>query len=100
MNWLGEQIDWFKSIFSEGIYTINGVQKMKGSSKRVGTMMVIWVFIFSYGRIAWAKQDLLDIPVQWAITLPILLGIQVASNAVQKMKDQNAQDISVPPPTR
>ncbi len=74
-NWFNTQVEWLKGFLSEG---------NKASSKRLATLGVVAVFCWSYGRIAWESRTLLDIPSNWSILLPVLLGIGVMSNYVNK----------------
>jgi len=96
VHWFYDQFEWLKGFFSEGRFDEDGHHHLKASSKRLALLAIVFTFIYSYIRIAWVKQDLLDIPAQWAITLPILLGIAVVGNVVQNGKNKAASTIEDP----
>lgn len=88
-HWLSDQWDWLKGFLSEGTYISNGQPHLKASSKRLGLLVIIFTFVFSYIRLSWDSKVLLDVPAQWALLIPIILGLQVASNWVSKLGSSN-----------
>ena len=81
MSWLRSQVDWLKGFASE--------KDGKASNKRLSTLLIIGVFCWSYLKIAWAAQTLLDIPTNWSLLLPTLLGLSIWANKVAKDKDSS-----------
>ena len=76
MNWLKEQIEWFKSIFSE--------ESKKGSMKRIIMAFVTISFVVSYMKVMIVTQSLLDIPMNWMLLIAGMLGLGIADNYVKK----------------
>ena len=76
MNWLKEQIEWLKSIFSE--------ESKKGSMKRIIMAFVTISFVVSYMKVMIVTQSLLDIPMNWMLLIAGMLGLGIADNYVKK----------------
>lgn len=85
-GWIARQVEWLKSFISEA----DG----KGSHKRLISVMIAWVFVFNYNRIAWSKSDLLDVPDVWAMLLAGIIGLGIAATAFTTKKNGSA------PPTQ
>ena len=85
---LGEY-KWVKSFVSE--------KDGKASTKSVTLLTMLFVFCFNYNRIAWKKEDLLDIPEMWAVFLAVGIGLKIWDSKVQA-KALNGN--SNPPPTQ
>lgn len=73
--WLDKQFDWLKSFLSE--------KDGKGSNKRLISVVVITVFAISYLKIAIPSEELIDIPMNWAIVIGYLIGLNIWANKVE-----------------
>ena len=78
MKWIGQQIDWLKSIFSE--------PDKKGSIKRVIMGFVTATFVSSYTKVSIATETLLDIPMNWMIILAGMIGLGIVDKYVKNGK--------------
>lgn len=72
-GWWSTQWKWLKEFVSE--------KDGKASSQRLVSVMVAWVFIFNYNRIAWEKTELLDIPEGWAWLIAGIIGLTIVAKA-------------------
>lgn len=77
-TWIGKQIDWLKDFLSDS----NG----NASSKRLMSFLVILAFLQSYMRVSFVTNTLQDIPMNWAILIPMLIGLGVWANKVENGK--------------
>lgn len=77
-TWIGKQIDWLKDFLSDS----NG----NASSKRLMSFLVILAFLQSYIRVSFVTNTLQDIPMNWAILIPMLIGLGVWANKVENGK--------------
>jgi len=81
MNWVGQQIEWLKSFFSED-YTDRLAGK--ASSRRVMEIAVVWTFIFSYVRIGLTTLTFLPLDWTWAVMIAGILGLRTLDVLAQK----------------
>jgi len=77
LNWIKEQIEWFKSFLSE---EANGDGKIKkGSSKRIGIFTVLYLFahsVINNGQsIEW--KHLPTISWEWAVMVGGIIGLNI-----------------------
>jgi len=73
MDWIKEQIEWFKSFLSE---PINGSGKIdKGSSKRVAAISVTATFVYTYIKTSFQQKAMPDIPEMWLFLILVVLGV-------------------------
>ena len=78
MKWLNEQIQWLKQFFSD--------PDGQASSKRLMSFLVILAFLQSYIRVSLVTNTLQDIPMNWAILIPMLIGLGVWANKIENGK--------------
>jgi hypothetical protein len=68
-RYLNIQIEWLKSFFSES----DG----KGSNKRLLSGAVVGMFIMAYYHVAVFSNQIVDIPLYWAIMIASIIGLNV-----------------------
>lgn len=77
-KWINEQIQWLKMFLSDK----DGL----ASSKRLMSFLVILAFLQSYIRVSFTTNTLQDIPTNWALLIPMLIGLGVWANKVENGK--------------
>ncbi len=77
-KWIGEQITWLKMFLSD--------KDGFASSKRLMSFLVILAFLQSYIRVSFVTNTLQDIPTNWALLIPMLIGLGVWANKVENGK--------------
>ena len=80
-HWLNLQIEWIKSFVQEP--AIIGSQP-KASSKRLGSLAVIGAFLYSYIKVSMANKTITDIPMNWAIMIAAILGLNILDWYIKK----------------
>lgn len=80
--WLGVQLEWLKSFFSED----NG----KGSHKRFVGTAVVAAFLFSYVKTTLNTNKLEDIPVDWMFLIIGIIGLNIYDWYI-KLKNGNKE---------
>jgi len=78
LAWIDKQIQWIKGFLSDADGT--------ASSKRLMSFLVILAFLQSYIRISFVTNTLQDIPTNWAVLIPLLIGLGVWANKVENGK--------------
>lgn len=71
MNWVQQQIEWFKDFFNE-------VQGGKASSRRIIELGIAWSFIFSYIRVALSTSAMPALDMGWILLISGILGLKTA----------------------
>lgn len=79
--WLDEQWIWIKSFISET--KANGTIQFKGSSKRIASLMVVFVFAYTYIKTSLMTAALPDIPEGWRWMLFIVLGVNGLADVIK-----------------
>ena len=80
-QWLAKQWNWIKSFLSE---SPNGEGIMKGSSKRLAAVAVIFTFVYTtLGEFA-KTGNIPEIPDGWLWVLGIVLGVTGAGDLAKK----------------
>jgi hypothetical protein len=73
LNWLKEQIEWFKSFLSE---PMNGSGKIeKGSTRRIAILGVTYTFVYTYIKTSFETKAMPDIPDMWVLLILVVLGV-------------------------
>lgn len=82
--WLADQWDWVKSFVSEPQLLANG--KLKGSSKRLAVMVVIFMFGRAINQVGIKNEWKVvpDIPEMWLILIGGIIGLDITSRLLSK----------------
>lgn len=78
MEFLKKQLEWIKGFLSE--------KDGKASSKRLLSTIIVVAFVVTYSKVALFNKELIDLPTNWLILLPTLIGINVWANKVANGK--------------
>lgn len=85
MNWLGTQVEWLKSFFSE----FDG----KASIKRFIMLMVVLSFLQAYVKTTLDTKIIVDIPQNWMFLIGGIIGLGILDKWVTfKSKGTNGQN--------
>lgn len=78
--WIGNQIEWLKGLLQEE----NG----KASMKRLVMLLIAITFLNSYGKIMVINEEIVDVPINWALLLAAIIGLNIFANYLDR-KDPN-----------
>lgn len=76
ISWIAAQIEWLKGFLQEE----NG----KGSMKRLVMLMIAITFLNSYGKVMMINEEIVDVPINWALLLAGIIGLNILSNYMDR----------------
>ena len=80
MNWINEQIQWFKQFFSD--------PDGQASSKRLMSFITVLAVLFPYLKVSINTQVIQDIPPTSAMLITAILGLGIVANKIENGKKE------------